>query len=88
MHDSNGLKYTLIVFTILVGVGRFFIEPRLNIPTSTGFYEALAHIHVGLLIGIWLAKRKEPGNLARLCFWQMIAITVLEIVMFAIQKNA
>ncbi len=75
------LPYSILAVTLSIGVMRFFIEPRLDLPTATGSYEALAHLQVGFLIGL-----SSKGD--RTYIWQAVGLTALEVVMFAIQKNA
>lgn len=82
------MKETARVFSwwsliALVIVGRFMIEPRLDIPTLAGSYEAFAHLVVGALIGVWLGGRKGDYPDALLA---AIGLTLFEVVMFSIQK--
>lgn len=67
----------LLLITIVIGVWRLFIDSRLNLPTSTGFHEAIAHIWVGFLIGLWISKREDKTPL-----WLLMGITILEISVF------
>jgi hypothetical protein len=81
--DSKGkpIDAILIVVGITLGILRFTITPRLEIPTMSGSYEAAAHIFVGGLIGAWIVKPAKWIWLA-----VAIAITVVEVVAFMIQK--
>ena len=73
----------MIVASVLTVIGRFLIEPRLNLPTSTGSYEAMTHIYVGVLLGVWLCR----GPYATTAGFHALGITVVEVVAFTIQKN-
>lgn len=47
----------LLVISLGVGIGRFFIPKHgLSLP---GTYEAFAHLFVGGLIGVWLATKNK-----------------------------
>jgi hypothetical protein len=80
------MQASLIVVTVILAVGRFFITPRLDLPTATGSYEAVAHLFVGGLIGVWLASSNV--KLGRLCLGLTIAFSLLEVIVFVVQKNA
>lgn len=70
-----------VLVTMAFAVGRFAIEPRLNLPTETGSYEAFVHLWVGGLVGFWWSNRdKRYLGLAA-------GITVFEVVMFIVQKR-
>lgn len=73
----------LIIVTLAIAIGRFYITPRLDLPTTTGTYEAIAHLFVGGLFGAWLMDR---------CQWVWLClalgVSLLELVMFLIQKFA
>jgi hypothetical protein len=76
---------TIIIYaiSISIGIGRFFITPRLNLPTVEGSYEAFSHLFVGGLFGAWLAKRTEWRWLVA-----ALALSVFELAAFLIQKRA
>jgi hypothetical protein len=72
---------------MIAAVGRLLITPRLaSVPSIEGAYEALAHLFVGALIGICLYDWRERLGHARLYGLMAILLTVLEAVMFVIQK--
>ena len=48
-------KNLVIWITFAIGLMRLVITPRLNLPTSTGSYEALAHLWDGGLFGAAIA---------------------------------
>lgn len=75
------MQVSTLILCLLVFVGRFFIEPRLDLPTITGSYEAIAHILIGWLLGLWVTTRK-----AFYLNW-FIALTILEVIMFLVQKR-
>lgn len=66
----------VVVLTVLVGVGRFTIPTRHDIPTWNLSYEALAHILVGMLIGAGLTTRSWSY------WWLLIILTGLEVAAF------
>ena len=44
----------VILFTLFLVIGRFTIEPRLDLPTWEGTYETVAHLFVGgLFVKAW-----------------------------------
>lgn len=47
-------KLLLIIAIAACGIGRFFIVPRLQLPTWEGSYEAFSHLFAGGLFGAWL----------------------------------
>lgn len=68
------ISWIVLWVTIIFMVGRLFITPRLQLPTSTGSYEALAHLWVGGLFGAaiayWLSSREvsyRPEYLPSIC---------------------
>ena len=71
----------LILVTALIGALRFVIVHRLDLPTAEGSYEALSHLFVGGLFGAWFVRRDK-------WLWLILAVSVslLELVMFLIQK--
>lgn len=84
--DSKNLKVgrvdaILILLGISLAVLRFTITPRLELPTASGSYEAAAHLFVGGLIGAWIVNWRKWVWLA-----VAIAVTVVEVVAFMIQK--
>ena len=87
------MKYTIVLLALICAGGRFLIVPRLNLPTDEGSYEAFSHLLVGFLIGVWSVVAGSPGSprerddWRRLCKCLVISLTLLEIVMFAIQKR-
>lgn len=80
---DNGMTFAWLV-TLAFGIGRFLIEPRFDLPTATGSYEAFVHLWVGGLIGYWWATRRGHGSLY---LYLAIFITLLEVVMFVVQKK-
>lgn len=85
-------KYILGIVTLSIVVGRILIVPRLDIPTTTGSYEAFAHLFVGALIGAWWRDRE----VSKLLGWYQgitpygslaIALTMLEVIIFVVQKR-
>jgi hypothetical protein len=89
------LVWIAVAATIL---GRLLIEPRLDLPTKEGIYEAFAHLFVGLLLGAaWqLQKWSTPfyGWVHALRWaWKFnwyyhlaIYLSIFELVMFLLQK--
>jgi len=77
------LNFALLLVTVAIGVARFLITPRLDLPTAGGSYEAFAHLFVGGLFGAWVVKRSQWPWLV-----MAIAVSLLELVMFLVQKNA
>jgi hypothetical protein len=65
-----------ICITLLFAAGRFYV-PGHPLTGWPGFYEAMAHIWIGVLVGavIWTPGRK-------CAFFQISAISFLELVMF------
>ena len=64
----------VVCMTLCIGAWRFVITPRLDLPTATGSYEAVAHLWDGLLFGagfVFLRVAKQLRNsveyLPRLC---------------------
>jgi hypothetical protein len=85
-------NFVLIAITIVIAGLRFVIVPRLDLPTAEGSYEAFAHLFVGALFGAWLAmwrgwKLREPGYSMWLWLGLASAVSLLELVMFVIQKT-
>lgn len=74
------MDVALALITLAFGVMRFFITPRLDLPTMTGCYEAFVHLFVGGLIGAYIVKRNSVWLVLAVC------ITILEVVMFLVQK--
>ena len=81
------LLWTTCIFIV---IWRLFITPRLNIPTSTGFHEATAHVFVGCLLGMYLASLNSDYYLCvkdrRRYLSMAVFVTVAEILIFAVQK--
>lgn len=83
----------MVALAAICAVGRFLIVPRLDIPTFEGCYESFAHLYVGFLTGVWAVVAGSPGSLRerddwrRFCKWTVIGLSLLEIVVFAIQKR-
>lgn len=83
----------VVALAAVCAIGRFLIVPRLDIPTFEGCYESFAHLFVGFLIGVWIVVAGSPGSPRErddwrsLCKWTVIGLSLLEIVMFAIQKR-
>lgn len=88
------MKSFIVFLAFLCAVGRFFITPRLDLPTFTGCYESFAHLFIGFLIGIWSVAAGDVGSLKErkewsgLCAFLVVTLTLLEIIAFAVQKNA
>lgn len=78
---DNGVTFAWLV-TLAFAIGRFLIEPRFDLPTATGSYEAFVHLWVGGLFGYWWVHRDRSMYL-----WLAIFITALEVVMFVVQKK-
>lgn len=80
----------VLLMSLFVVVGRFLIEPRLDLPTSEGTYEALAHLFVGGLIGVWFVRRgtraETIDSYGRDCGYLAIALSAFELVFFLVQK--
>ncbi len=72
------------LLTVAAAVGRGYIQPRFNLPTETGVYEALVHIFLGFLLG--LACMAPRGDKLKL-FGCFLALTALETGMFIHQKK-
>ena len=87
------MKYLLILVALICAGGRFLIVPRLNLPTFEGGYEAFAHLFVGFLMGCWSVTAGSPGSADERDEWRglfkflTLALTLLEIAMFAVQKR-
>lgn len=97
-------RFLVLWMTLFVGLLRFVITPRLDLPTTIGSYEAMAHLWVGALIGAAVAfhlcgpivrgrsmcstysAELQFIRHAKSCWWMVACLTVLECVMFAIQK--
>jgi hypothetical protein len=93
----------IILSALLFAVGRFFITPRLNLPTIEGSYEAFAHLYVGYLFGaavhwqnminshrLFITSIYEELRFAatkNLYFQAAILLSLLELVMFMVQKG-
>lgn len=75
-------NFSLVLFAVVIGVLRFVITPRLNLPTAEGSYEAVAHLFVGGLFGAWLVKPKKALWCAT-----AVGLSLLELVMFVAQKS-
>lgn len=76
-----------IVLAALVVLGRFAIEPRLELPTREGTYEAFAHLFVGGLFGAWLALCKTKAQCkGRWCLALALGLSLFELAMFIYQK--
>ena len=73
----------LLLISIAFAAIRFALPPRLEIPTAVGSYEAFVHLFTGGLIGAWMVKRSEWSWLA-----MAVAISLLEVVVFLVQKYA
>ena len=71
----------LLAITVAIGLLRFTITPRLDLPTAEGSYEAVAHLFVGGLFGAWAVKRSEWAWLA-----MAVGVSLLELVLFFVQK--
>lgn len=48
-------KCLVVWITFVLGLLRFWITPRLNLPTAIGSYEAFSHLWVGGLFGAAIA---------------------------------
>ena len=87
------MKFAIVLLALACAGGRFVIVPRLDLPTATGCYESFAHLFVGFLIGVWAVVAGSPGSprerddWRRLCQWLVIGLTLLEVVVFAVQKR-
>lgn len=87
------MKSFIVFLALLCAGGRFLITPRLDLPTFTGSYEAMSHLFVGFLIGIWSVSAGDCGSLKErddwriLCKSLVLSLTLLEIVAFAVQKR-
>lgn len=80
------MQASLIVATLILAIGRFLVAPRFDIPTATGSYEAVVHLFVGGLLGVWLSS--SDVKLGRLCLWLSIVFSLFEIIIFVVQKRA
>lgn len=94
----------MLWMTLFVGLLRFVITPRLDLPTGIGSYEAVAHLWAGALIGAAVAFHMAGPIVrnrsmcstysaelqfirnAKACWWMMGCLSVLELVMFLLQK--
>ncbi len=74
-------RSSLLLTTLAIAAVRFLIEPRLDLPTATGSYEAVAHLFVGGLFGAWLVNRQRPLLL------MAVSVSLLELIMFLVQKG-
>jgi hypothetical protein len=79
-----------IVLSALVVLGRFVIEPRLDLPTLEGSYEAFSHLYVGGLFGFWWARR---GHISERVYADglralilAVGLSLFELAMFIYQK--
>lgn len=71
---------SILLLTALTLLGRVFYQTRgADTFSWSGSYEAVAHVWVGVLIGLWIAGSKP----ARAC---AIAVTLAEIVAFMFWK--
>jgi len=91
-------KLLIIISALLFAVGRFFITPRLNLPTVEGSYEAFSHLYVGYLFGAavhWQMNNPKAKYYSyirfaiekNLYFQVAILLSLLELVMFMVQKS-
>lgn len=76
------MKVLIVLLAMILGIGRLFITPRLNLPTAEGTYEAFAHLFVGGLIGACAAKP------SRFYAALIVGLSLIELLAFLIQKNA
>lgn len=77
----------LIFLTVLVILGRLLIEPRLDLPTFEGSYEAFAHLFVGYLFGVAFFYYKFDRRLKNnFQLWIGVILSVFELIMFLYQK--
>jgi hypothetical protein len=93
----DALRQLVFPVAFVIGIARFTITPRLNLPTVEGSYEAFAHLFVGGLFGAWLFCKwdRSPSTIdlnrgdrfASACFWWAIGLSLLELAMFLLQKN-
>lgn len=67
------LDRLLILFSVIVGIGRFAI-PKHSLSLS-GSYEAFAHIFVGILLCLAIQKNK-------LAFALLVLLSAIELYMF------
>ena len=75
------LHALVVLLAIILGVGRFLITPRLNLPTAEGVYEAFAHLFIGALIGAAAVRR------SRLYVTVVVGLTLIELVAFLVQRR-
>jgi hypothetical protein len=92
-------KFLVIMTVLALAVGRVLIEPRLDLPTATGSYEAVAHLIVGGFYGAWWVSKKPWHPIDGGCwgdwyelrdkglFWSATLISLFEMAMFLWQKN-
>lgn len=74
------MRRLTIITAVLLGLTRLAITPRLNLPTATGTYEAVAHLFVGGMFGWWLSTR------SKLALQIIVALSALELLCFGIQR--
>ena len=77
--------FWVILISLLCGIGRFFIPGHdLSLP---GTYEAFAHIWVGFLLAYCIdpVLRDFYPDRWKKSLWALLAITVLEGIMFALR---
>lgn len=88
----------VIILSTIVATLRFFITPRLNLPTWEGSYEAFSHLWVGGLIGAvvsMLVNAKRPQTTKEkeyylgqigIMFVAALFLSLLELLCFLFQK--
>ena len=69
-------RASVILVAVGFAIGRFFITPRLDLPTAEGSYEAFAHLFVGGCFGFSVGRRDwRPAIVA-------IALSLVELFAF------
>ena len=75
------IKCLIIVMAVSLAIGRFFITPRLNLPTEEGSYEAVAHLFIGGLFGAFFVDTSNKFLLLT-----AVALSLVEFFAFIVQR--
>jgi len=83
-------RFVVLASAAVVVLGRFAIEPRLDLPTMEGSYEAFAHLFVGGLFGACLASQgtRHDAIYGDSAFYFLLGLmlSLFELAIFLVQK--